>query len=398
MDRRRPLVVIETHPVQYRAPVYRFLRQGLGIPVVAVYGSDFSVVGYWDREFQAQLAWDRDLLSGHESVFLSRVKQSSPLRIFKRAGSGLEGVLDRLGGIGAMLLVGYRDSLYQRAFLCAVRRRIPILFRAEVSDHVAPRGRLKSWLRDRALRMFYRKCFRMLTIGQMARRHFSRLGVGDEKMIFSPYCVDAGIFPQGDQALARCRQQARSALRISDRQTVLLFSGKLSRRKGVDLILPAVARMRPEARERIVVLFMGGGRMQGLLRDQARGFAEGKVRFVGFQNQTQMSPYYAAADILALPSRHSETWGLVVNEALWHGVPAVVSDRVGCGPDLVEPGRTGEICRADSAGDLSAAIERCLSWSGSPAVKERCRDKAQSYSVEKATEGIARAYREALGR
>jgi hypothetical protein len=67
------LAVIETHPVQYHAPVYRELQKTWGIPVTAIYGSDFSVAGYRDREFGATFAWDSDLLSGYSSIFLDRV-------------------------------------------------------------------------------------------------------------------------------------------------------------------------------------------------------------------------------------------------------------------------------------------------------------------------------------
>ena len=67
------LAVIETHPIQYHAPVYRALQRDFGVAVTAIYGSDFSVSGYRDREFGATFAWDADLLSGYRSVFLSRV-------------------------------------------------------------------------------------------------------------------------------------------------------------------------------------------------------------------------------------------------------------------------------------------------------------------------------------
>src|SRR5688500_7033817 len=68
------LAVIETHPVQYHAPVYRALEARFGVPVAAIYGSDFSVAGYADREFGAAFAWDTDLLSGYRTIFLSRVE------------------------------------------------------------------------------------------------------------------------------------------------------------------------------------------------------------------------------------------------------------------------------------------------------------------------------------
>src|SRR2546426_6072137 len=66
------LLVIETHPIQYHVPVYRHLEQILGVPVTVVYGSDFSIAGYHDREFGAEVAWDTDLLSGYNAIFLAR--------------------------------------------------------------------------------------------------------------------------------------------------------------------------------------------------------------------------------------------------------------------------------------------------------------------------------------
>ena len=52
------LLVVETHPVQYHAPVYRAVQQNFQIPVLALYQSDFSVRGYADREFGTHIAWD----------------------------------------------------------------------------------------------------------------------------------------------------------------------------------------------------------------------------------------------------------------------------------------------------------------------------------------------------
>jgi hypothetical protein len=82
------------------------------------------------------------------------------------------------------------------------------------------------------------------------------------------------------------------------------------------------------------------------------------VSWAGVLNQSEMGAAYAAADCLALPSQ-SETWGLVVNEAMATGLPCVVSDRVGCAPELVAPGETGEVFPAGDVGALAAALQRC---------------------------------------
>src|SRR5204862_3444285 len=110
------------------------------------------------------------------------------------------------------------------------------------------------------------------------------------------------------------------------------------------------------------------------------------VRFCGFRNQRELSPYYHAADLVVLPSRHSETWGLVINEGLHHGVPAVVSDAVGCAPDLIESNVTGEIAAADSVESLAAAILRAQPLIDRPDIRSQCRDRMGGCTVEGATE------------
>ena len=72
------LAVIETHPIQYRGPLYRMLQRDFGVPVTAIYGSDFSLAGYRDEGFGTELRWDVDLLNGYDSVFLSRVAEGGP--------------------------------------------------------------------------------------------------------------------------------------------------------------------------------------------------------------------------------------------------------------------------------------------------------------------------------
>jgi glycosyltransferase involved in cell wall biosynthesis len=210
-------------------------------------------------------------------------------------------------------------------------------------------------------------------------------------VVFTPYCVDASAFQCSEEARARLRPAVREELGVQPEETVLLFSGKLAERKGPDVLLDAVRRL-PAVRSAITVALLGSGELQAKLRQLAGEAPNIKVRFLGFQNQTQLSRYYHAADLLVLPSRHSETWGLVVNEALHHGVPCVVSEAVGCAPDLVEPGVTGEVAATGSAESLAAAVERALALVGRPEVRERCRDKVSGYTVERAAQGIAQAY------
>src|SRR5690606_29797429 len=83
------------------------------------------------------------------------------------------------------------------------------------------------------------------------------------------------------------------------------------------------------------VLMVGSGVLEETLRRQAARLHV-PVHFLGFRNQSELPSCYAAADCLVLPSDGRETWGLVVNEAMACGLPAIVSDAVGCADDLID--------------------------------------------------------------
>jgi glycosyltransferase involved in cell wall biosynthesis len=389
------LAVIQTHPVQYQAPVYRVLQTEFGIPVTAIYGSDFSVAGYHDEEFNQTFAWDTDLMSGYQPLFLSRVAEGGARAFEEVSARGLERALRQVAP-RATLVCGYSPRFHQLALYHAWRARRPILFRAETTDQAKPRRLAKSWLRDRALRTIYSGCSRLLYVGQRSYEHYKRLGCPDTKLVFSPYCVDTSPFQSDEASRARLRAASRAAMGIAANQTVALFSGKLSSRKGADLLIAAVQQLTAEQREDWVVVFVGNGEDRNLLVELARRPPSIQVVFAGFHNQTQLSSFYHAADLLVLPSRHRETWGLVVNEALHHGLPAVVSQAVGCAPDLIRPAVTGEIFETGSVDGLARALGRARELVGRAEVRELCRAAVADYTVHAAAIGIAAAYRAAV--
>ena len=384
------LAVIETHPIQYHAPVYRLVQQQHGIPVTAIYGSDFSVAGYEDQEFGASFAWDTDLLSGYSSVFLSRVAQGGARSAEHVTATGLLATVKSLAP-RAVLIVGYSPSFHREAWLAGWRGCGTLLFRGETNDSAKSRSWLKQVARDVALRTAYQSCARLLYVGRHSRAHFERLGVESTRLVFSPYCVDPTPFDASEAGRSALRQPTRQQFGLSDHDRVILFSGKLSLRKGVDLLVDAAKQLPADLRARLVLAFLGDGALRDETLARAADHPNVRTLFLGFQNQRELSRFYHMADLLALPSRHSETWGLVVNEGLLHGLPCLVSDRVGCAPDLIDAA-TGQVCAAGSAEDLARAIASQIDRSQDQGVRLGCRSKVRIYSTEQAAAGIADAY------
>ena len=77
------------------------------------------------------------------------------------------------------------------------------------------------------------------------------------------------------------------------------------------------------------------------------------VTFLPFKSQDELKNIYQRADYFILPSRHGETWGLVVNEAMVSGLPVIVSDQVGCASTLVKDGVNGYKFSPNSVNELT---------------------------------------------
>jgi glycosyltransferase involved in cell wall biosynthesis len=164
----------------------------------------------------------------------------------------------------------------------------------------------------------------------------------------------------------------------------------LSEEKGIDTLLDAFALVRaklPRAKLRIV----GTGPMHDVLQASvdALGLREA-VHFTGSLQDEPLSREYFGASCLVLPS-YSEPWGLVVNEALSHGCPAVVSDRCGCVPELVVDGVTGYAFPGGDVGALRHTLVKATQrFDDAEATARRCMERISRFDPRSAAANIAR--------
>jgi glycosyltransferase involved in cell wall biosynthesis len=137
-------------------------------------------------------------------------------------------------------------------------------------------------------------------------------------------------------------------------KVVALFVGNLQPFKGLHLLIDVMASLRDD---NLVLLVVGGGYGESDYREavEARGLQE-KVLFAGPRKHDGDLPlYYNLGDFLVLPSTHSESFGLVVLEAMASGIPAIVSSLAGPS-QLVEEGKDGLVAKVGDAEDLKEKI------------------------------------------
>ncbi|HXP56657.1 MAG TPA: glycosyltransferase family 4 protein, partial [Streptosporangiaceae bacterium] len=215
-----------------------------------------------------------------------------------------------------------------------------------------------------------------LATGELNRQFYQRYHA--PRITFAPYSVDNARFAK-PPTIGRAELLDRFGL--DHTRPVIMFCGKLAPvKQPLDL-----ARAVHLLAEPVTVLFVG----DGPLADQVRALlTPGQGCVTGFINQAELPAFYHAADILVLPSQ-LERWGLVVNEAMAAGVLPVVSDLVGCGPDVVDG--LGEIYPSGDVSALAAALSRAIRQCADPGLPARLHDRVTRYSIAATAAGFERA-------
>jgi glycosyltransferase involved in cell wall biosynthesis len=241
-------------------------------------------------------------------------------------------------------------------------RGLKVLVRDEATRLTGTRHKLKRLAKKTFFLILRNLCDGFLAIGTLNAEYYQSYGIAPGRIFSVPYAVDNAFFRDKAKAAARERESWRRQLGLEAGRTIILFASKLSQvKRGADL-LEAYIQMSPDQiREPTpYLLFIGEGDQRPSLEKRARSMNWNSIKFLGFKNQTELPRYYDLCDVLVLPSVF-EPWGLVINEAMNAGRAVVVSDQVGCGPDLVKNGENGYVFKAGDIAGLRAALDKVLS-------------------------------------
>ncbi len=351
------LAYLVSHPIQYQAPLLREVAGERSIDLTVFFQSDISVRSFRDAGFGETISWDVSLLEGYRHEFLPALGGTDRLSAIRPLSVGLKKRLIE-GRFDALWVHGYASQCVVRAVYAARRRGMPVLMRGESNAISAPRSSGKERLKRFFLGRLFGACDALLYVGTLNRDYYRSYGVPDEKLFPMPYAVDNAFFRRRASEAAEMRESFRASLGLAPGRPVILYASKLSARKHPMDLLEAYIRLSPDgAREPApYLLFVGNGEERRRLEERLKATGWSSIRLLGFRNQTELPAFYDLCDVFILPSVH-EPWGLVINEAMNAGKPVIVSDQVGCGPDLVRDGKNGFVFPARDVEALSHALK-----------------------------------------
>jgi glycosyltransferase involved in cell wall biosynthesis len=366
---KRRVAYLVSHPIQYQAPLLRYITQNSAeIDLTTFFLSDFSVGAYKDTGFGGKITWDVPLLDGYRHEFLPALTPKSWRNGLCPVNVGLHSRL-RAGQFDVLWLHGYAHLTNLRAWTLARNLKIPVLIRAESQAGSVMRSAATRGIKEALLQSLFRQTAGFLAIGSRNRDYYRSFGVPENRIWEMPYAVDNAFFQSRLREVSSQRESLRQALGLSPERPILLYASKMTARKRPGDILEAYRRLSPDGKQEPLpyLLFIGDGAERSTLEAQAKSTGWSSIRFLGFKNQSELPAFFDLCDVFILISER-EPWGLIINEIMNAGKPVIISDGVASGDDLVRDGENGYIV---SVGDISATADRLQRLLIAPDARER---------------------------
>jgi glycosyltransferase involved in cell wall biosynthesis len=270
------------------------------------------------------------------------------------------------------------------AALHAGRRGPALVLRTHISEHTE-QGR--GWARHVLRKWLIRQADCITVNSASGARYLRRMGCNPAKIVRVPYAPEPSTLYEGPAA-----RDPECAHR-------LLYVGQLIPRKGIQPFLDALtawAEARPSNQAELVVAGSGPLQAQLQARRQPPNLA---IRWLGECSFQQVKVCYSDAGIFVFPSLADE-WGMVVNEAMYAGLPVLGSRYGQAVEELCIDGETGWMFRPDCPAEIEAALDRAFAATHAElnAMRARARKRVARITPQYAAEQLLEAIRLALHR
>lgn len=366
MIKKIKLAYLVSHPIQYQAPLLRRIAQEPDIELTVFFGSDFSVRGYKDEGFGGiGVKWDIPLLEGYHYEFLPVLRDNATATVTRPLNSG---IFERLRGrkdetpFDLLWVHGYATVNSIHAILAAKSLGIPVLLRGDMWLKDRPRSQTRLALKAIFFMGLKHLVDGVLSVGTLNEAYWQHHLGHNFPNFLMPYAVDNDYFQKRSHEASQKRGELLAELNLDPARPIILFASKLQSRKRCNDLIEAYKNLSPGPgiEPHPYLLIVGDGEEREALQRQAADSGLHGIRFCGFKNQSELPGFFDIATVFVLPSRH-EPWGLIVNEVMNAGRAAIVSDDVGCQPDLITDGVEGCVFPVGDVEALASALRRVLS-------------------------------------
>lgn len=311
---------------------------------------DISITSYYCYDKKTNRKWETGDEIRFDEVDLKGYK------IFKKYGYINKGILSVVKKNDLIILGGYEQPTYILiSILCRILKKPYILVHDGISTD---RLECKENLIKKIIKNIVISGAKyIMGNGTVSKRYFSEVFKYPIEKIYNQYLtVDGDKINSLYLDRKKYRNEYREKFGIDKNEKVLIYSGRLIDIKNVEAVIKAISKLN---KNDLTFLITGGGELEEELKILSNKLGV-KTIITGFiSDQEELFKHYFAGDCLILPSIN-EPWGLVVNEAMFTGMPVIVSEICGCSFDLCKIDYNGKIINPNNIEDISMKIEEVL--------------------------------------
>ena len=253
------------------------------------------------------------------------------------------------------------------------------------------RGRLRSAFARRIEQDVYARADRVITLSEAFKSLLHQsYGVPRERIRVIPGAVDVSRFSGAPE-----RAEARRRLDWPQNRPILLSVRRLAKRMGLDVLIEAIARVRINHPD-VLLLIGGKGEEEQRLRQKVMVLGAGEnVRLLGFIPDDDLALSYAAADISIVPTIALEGFGLITVESLASGTP-VLGTPIAATPEILLPLSPNLVFDGATAADMANRIEAVLAGRIQLPDRASCREYARRFQWSAVLPKIQSVFEEAI--
>jgi glycosyltransferase involved in cell wall biosynthesis len=359
---KKNLVFINSHPIQYFAPLYKAIEKDSSFDLEVWYCSKHGLSGELDKQFGVNVKWDIPLLEGYKYDFLSNsfgkanIYSFLGLRNFSIIGKLWKQPKSIIIIHGWQYLTNLLALFFGKLFghTVCLRGESPLI-------HEPLENKFKMFLRKIRFNSIFRFADKCLYIGEQNKLFYLFFKVKKDNLIFVPYAVDNERFKKNYDLLHPIQDELKLKWKLPLDKRLVITSGKLiDKKRPLDLL--EAFHLSNTGNEHLI--FIGDGSLkESLMQKITELRLDNDVTVTGFVNQSEIVELYAIASLYVMPSGKGETWGLSTNEAMNFKLPVIISDMCGSAYDLVKEDKNGFAFQSGNISDLSIKLKQFFSLS-----------------------------------
>jgi len=282
------------------------------------------------REWQIN---KKEIKFSFEIIFKGRIEDINPivmsLKVYKRLNFYNSEII---------IIGGYNYLACWSALIWAKihKKKVIVIIESHYLDK--PRNIIKENIK----KLFVSNCDRALVPGIRHKKYAISLGISKEKIYIVKGVGGINISLNNQKKIKQLKSKKDVICKkLNIPYHNFLFVGRFSPEKNIIFLLNAFKKVKNEdSAKNWGLILVGNGPQRKEIENYIKEKKMKNIFLPGFIQKEELPFYYALADVFVLPST-SETWGLVVNEAMACGLPVLVSNKCGCYPDIINEGENG---------------------------------------------------------